>query len=125
MMTNTKLKHGFILYFLCVFLCVQIMGHNRSDSFCGENSVFINEALLQMSLNHLNRSNSPLVYQNYVHGVNQPNSDLSRTSENQTNCNMDTSCQPAFAGELSKSADLCHHTAISCTSNTDDCNNRK
>ncbi|XP_077203533.1 rho guanine nucleotide exchange factor 28 isoform X2 [Paroedura picta] len=102
----------------------EIMGHNRSDSFCGENSVFINEALLQMSLNHLNRSNSPLVYQDYVHGINQPNSDLSRTSENQTNCNMDTSYQPAFTGDLSKSTDLCHHTASSFTSNTDDCNNR-
>nr|XP_056704998.1 rho guanine nucleotide exchange factor 28 [Euleptes europaea] len=102
----------------------RIMGHNRSDSFCGENSVFINEALLQMSLNHLNRSNSNLVYQDCVHGVNQPNSDLSRTSENQTNCNMDSSCQQAFTGELSKSADLCHHTASSCTSNSNSCNNR-
>ncbi|XP_048360255.1 rho guanine nucleotide exchange factor 28 isoform X2 [Sphaerodactylus townsendi] len=102
----------------------EIMGHNRSDSFCGENSVFINEALLQMSLNHLNKSNSNLVYQNYVHGVNQPNSSLSRTSENQTNCNMDSSCQQTFTEELSKSADLCHHTATPCKSNTDSCNNR-
>ncbi|XP_015269071.1 PREDICTED: rho guanine nucleotide exchange factor 28 [Gekko japonicus] len=102
----------------------RIMGHNRSDSFCGESSVFINEALLQMSLNHLNRSNSPLVYQDCVHGLNRPNLDLSRTSENQTNCNTDTSCQPAFTSELSKPADLCHHAVSSCTSNTDDCNNR-
>ncbi|XP_060091793.1 rho guanine nucleotide exchange factor 28 [Heteronotia binoei] len=102
----------------------RIMGHNRSDSFCGENSVFINEAVLQMSLNHLNRSNSALVTQDYVRGVNQPNSDLSRTSENQTSCKMNTSCQPAFTGELSKSADISHQAASSCTSNTEDYNNR-
>ncbi|XP_054842768.1 rho guanine nucleotide exchange factor 28 isoform X1 [Eublepharis macularius] len=102
----------------------RIMGHNRSDSFCGETPIFINEALIQMSLNHLNRSNSTLVYQDYVHGVNLPNLDLSRTTENQTNWNVDTSCQQAYiGGDLSKSKELCHHTASSCTSYTDTCNN--
>ncbi|XP_061476988.1 rho guanine nucleotide exchange factor 28 isoform X2 [Rhineura floridana] len=102
----------------------EIMGQNQSDSFCGENSVFINEAIVQMSLNCLNRSNSALVYQDSVCSVNLPNSDLSRTTENQVNLNMDISCQQVVIGDLSKSSRLDHHIPSSSTSHTDACNNR-
>ncbi|KAJ6669810.1 hypothetical protein lerEdw1_000359 [Lerista edwardsae] len=76
----------------------EIMGHNQSVSFCGDSAVFINEAIVQMSLNHLNRSNSTLVYQDRVHGVNLPNSDLLRTNENQVNLNVDVSYQQVYTG---------------------------
>ncbi|XP_066468642.1 rho guanine nucleotide exchange factor 28 [Tiliqua scincoides] len=103
----------------------EIMGHNQSDSFCGDSAVFINEAIVQMSLNHLNRSNSTLVYRDRVHGVNLPNSDVSRTSENQFNLNMNVSYEQVNTGDLSQSTGLCHHISSSSTSNTDACNNRK
>uniref|UniRef100_A0A8D2IWC0 Rho guanine nucleotide exchange factor 28 n=1 Tax=Varanus komodoensis TaxID=61221 RepID=A0A8D2IWC0_VARKO len=104
----------------------EIMGCNKLDSFCGENSVFINEAMVQMSLNRLNRSNSALVYQDSVHGASLPNTDLSRTTENLANLNMDISCQQVTStGNLSKSAGLCHSTPSSSTSHTDAFNNRK
>ncbi|XP_044302416.1 rho guanine nucleotide exchange factor 28 isoform X2 [Varanus komodoensis] len=102
----------------------EIMGCNKLDSFCGENSVFINEAMVQMSLNRLNRSNSALVYQDSVHGASLPNTDLSRTTENLANLNMDISCQQVTStGNLSKSAGLCHSTPSSSTSHTDAFNN--
>lgn len=101
----------------------EIMGGNQSDSFCGDGGVFINEAIVQMSLNHLNRSNSTLLYQDRVHGVNVPNSDVSRTKENQVNHNMDVSYEEVYTGDLSKSTGLSHHTSSSCPSNTDACNN--
>ncbi|XP_033019615.1 rho guanine nucleotide exchange factor 28 isoform X4 [Lacerta agilis] len=101
----------------------EIMGHKESDCFCGENSVFINEAIVQMSLNRLNRSNSSLVYQDSVRGVNLPNSDLSRTPENQLKINMDISSQQAFTGDPSKSSRLCHHPLSFSAGHTDACNN--
>uniref|UniRef100_A0A8C3XLP8 Rho guanine nucleotide exchange factor 28 n=1 Tax=Chelydra serpentina TaxID=8475 RepID=A0A8C3XLP8_CHESE len=87
----------------------EIMGHNQSESLCAENSFFINEALVQMSLNSLNRSNPSLVYQDGVYGINITNSDITRTSEN----------QPAVTNELWKSTVPCHQVSSSCKSNKD------
>ncbi|XP_074851528.1 rho guanine nucleotide exchange factor 28 [Carettochelys insculpta] len=91
----------------------EIMEHNQSENICGENSFFINEALVQMSLNHLNRSNPSLIYQDGVYGINVSNSDISRTSEN----------APAVTQELWKSAASCHQVSCSHKSNKDACNN--
>ncbi|XP_072848742.2 rho guanine nucleotide exchange factor 28 isoform X2 [Pogona vitticeps] len=101
----------------------EIMRHYQSESFCSENSVFIKEAIVQMSLNHLNRSNSALAYQDSVRGINLPSSDVSRTAENQIKLNMDNSCQHTSPDDLSKSTGLFHHTSSSSTSHTDACNN--
>ncbi|XP_075788373.1 rho guanine nucleotide exchange factor 28 isoform X1 [Pelodiscus sinensis] len=90
----------------------EIMGRNQMESFCGENSFFINEALVQMSLNSLNRSNPTLVYQDGVYGINTASSEISRTSEN----------PPAVTHELWKSTAPCHQVS-SCKSNKDSCNN--
>ncbi|KAM6475246.1 rho guanine nucleotide exchange factor 28 isoform 3-T3 [Liasis olivaceus] len=92
----------------------EIMGPLHLDSFCGENSVNIKETLVQMSLNHLNRSNS-LAYQDCGHSVNLTDSESPRRTENQLNFNMDISCQQAFPADLSKSTGLCHHTTSSNT----------
>uniref|UniRef100_A0A8C8RPL7 Rho guanine nucleotide exchange factor 28 n=1 Tax=Pelusios castaneus TaxID=367368 RepID=A0A8C8RPL7_9SAUR len=86
----------------------EIMGHNQSESLCPENSFFINEALVQMSLKSLNRSNPSLVYQDGVYGINISNSDRTRTSEN----------QPAVTNEFWKSAAPCYQIC-----NKDACNN--
>ncbi|XP_037758961.1 rho guanine nucleotide exchange factor 28 isoform X5 [Chelonia mydas] len=91
----------------------EIMGHNQSESLSAENSFFINETLVQMSLNSLNKSNPSLVYQDGVYGINVTNSDITRTSEN----------QPAITNELWKSTAPCHQVSSSCKSNKDACNN--
>ncbi|XP_060617656.2 rho guanine nucleotide exchange factor 28 isoform X1 [Anolis sagrei] len=101
----------------------EITRHSQPDSFCGENSVFINEAIVQMSLNRLNRSHSAIVYQDSEHGRNLPNSGLLRTTENQVNLNVDIACQQMFTGDRSKSTDLSHHTSSSSTNHRDACNN--
>ncbi|XP_073200369.1 rho guanine nucleotide exchange factor 28 isoform X8 [Lepidochelys kempii] len=91
----------------------EIMGHSQSESLSAENSFFINETLVQMSLNSLNKSNPSLVYQDGVYGINVTNSDITRTSEN----------QPAITNELWKSTAPCHQVSSSCKSNKDACNN--
>ncbi|XP_043370621.1 rho guanine nucleotide exchange factor 28 isoform X7 [Dermochelys coriacea] len=91
----------------------EIMGHNQSESLSAENSFFINETLVQMSLNSLNKSNPSLVYQDGVYGINLNNSDITRTSEN----------QPAITNVLWKSTAPCHQVSSSCKSNKDACNN--
>ncbi|KAJ7335847.1 hypothetical protein JRQ81_013788, partial [Phrynocephalus forsythii] len=99
----------------------EITRHGQSESFCSENSIFINEAIVQMSLNHLNRSNSALVYQDSMCGIKLPSSDVSRTMENEVNLNMDISCQQTSSDDLLKSTGICHH--CSSTSHTDASNN--
>uniref|UniRef100_A0A8C6VE63 PH domain-containing protein n=1 Tax=Naja naja TaxID=35670 RepID=A0A8C6VE63_NAJNA len=101
----------------------EIMGPLHLDSFCGENSAIIKETLVQMSLNHLNRSNS-LAYQDCGNSVNLTDSDLPRRTENQANFNMDISCQQTFTADLSKSTEPRHHPSSN-TNQSDACNNRK
>ncbi|ETE69715.1 Rho-guanine nucleotide exchange factor, partial [Ophiophagus hannah] len=101
----------------------EIMGPLHLDSFCGENSAIIKETLVQMSLNHLNRSNS-LAYQDCGNSVNLTDSELPRRTENQANFNMDISCQQTFTADLSKSTGPRHHPSSN-TNQSDVCNNRK
>uniref|UniRef100_A0A8C6ZVP5 PH domain-containing protein n=1 Tax=Nothoprocta perdicaria TaxID=30464 RepID=A0A8C6ZVP5_NOTPE len=86
----------------------EIMGRNSSDSLHGENSFYLNEAVVHMSLSGLNRSDSSLVYEDGVYGLNSSNSDTARTSENQVHLKMDTSCQPTLTNELWKSSGPYH-----------------
>ncbi|KAH0628030.1 hypothetical protein JD844_008693 [Phrynosoma platyrhinos] len=102
----------------------EIMRQYQSDSFCDE-KVFINEAIVQMSLNRLNRSNSTIVYQDSEHGINLPNSSLPRTTENQVNLNMDIACPQMFTDDHSKCTGLSHHTSSFSTNHRDASNNRK
>uniref|UniRef100_A0A8B9PIS2 Rho guanine nucleotide exchange factor 28 n=1 Tax=Apteryx owenii TaxID=8824 RepID=A0A8B9PIS2_APTOW len=101
------------------FFLLQIMGHNSSDSLHGENSFYFNEAVVHMSLSSLNRSDSPLVYEDGVYGLNISNSDTARTSENQVHLKMDTSCQPTLTNELWKSSGPYQQVSFSCKSNKD------
>ncbi|NXE44618.1 ARG28 factor, partial [Casuarius casuarius] len=101
----------------------EIVGHNSSDSLHGENSFYLNEAVVHMSLSSLNRSDSSLVYEDGVYGLNISNSDTARTSENQVHLKMDSSCQPTLTNELWKSSGPYQQVSFSCKSNKDAFNN--
>ncbi|NWY02443.1 ARG28 factor, partial [Nothoprocta ornata] len=101
----------------------EIMGRNSSDSLHGENSFYLNEAVVHMSLSGLNRSDSSLVYEDGVYGLNSSNSDTARTSENQVHLKMNTSCQPTLTNELWKSSGPYQQVSFSCKSNKDAFNN--
>ncbi|XP_027739082.1 rho guanine nucleotide exchange factor 28 isoform X3 [Empidonax traillii] len=101
----------------------EIMGHNQLDSLHGENEFYFNEAVVCMSLRSLDRSDSSLVYEDGVYGLNISNSDVVRTSENQVDLKMDASCQPALTSALWKSIGPYQQMSFSCKSNKDSFNN--
>ncbi|XP_032532449.1 rho guanine nucleotide exchange factor 28 isoform X9 [Chiroxiphia lanceolata] len=101
----------------------KIMGHNQLDSLNGENEFYLNEAVVCVSLRSLDRSDSSLVYEDGVFGLNISNSDVARTSENQVDLKMDTSCQPALTSALWKSTGPYQHVSLSCKNNKDSFNN--
>ncbi|XP_074138367.1 rho guanine nucleotide exchange factor 28 isoform X2 [Sminthopsis crassicaudata] len=101
----------------------EVTGLNRSDSFCHENSFFINEALVHMSLNTVNKSNSSGVHQDIIFPLNISNSDLTRTSENQTDLKMDLSYHSNVTHELWRATDPGHQVPNLLRGNKDCCNN--
>ncbi|XP_063277536.1 rho guanine nucleotide exchange factor 28 isoform X2 [Prinia subflava] len=96
----------------------EIMGHNQLDSLHGGNAFYFNEAVVCVSLSRINRSDSSLVYEDGVYGMNISNSDVAETSENQ-DLKMDTSCQPALTSALWKSTSPYQQMSFSCKSNKD------
>ncbi|NXF11768.1 ARG28 factor, partial [Smithornis capensis] len=101
----------------------EIMGHNQLDSLHGENEFYFNEAVVcRVSLSSLNRSDSSLLYEDGVYGLNNSNSDVARTSENEVEFKMDT-CQPALTSALWKSIGPYQQMSFSCKSNKDFFNN--
>ncbi|NXA88025.1 ARG28 factor, partial [Melanocharis versteri] len=94
----------------------EIMGHNQLDSLHGENAYYFNEAVVCVSLSRINRSDSSLIYEDGVYGMNISNSDVG-TSENQG------SCQPALTSALWKSTSPYQQMSFSCKSNKDSFNN--
>ncbi|NXI15928.1 ARG28 factor, partial [Irena cyanogastra] len=101
----------------------EIMGHNQLDSLHGENAFYFNEAVVCVSLRRINRSNSSLVYEDGVYGMNISNSDVAGTSENQVDLKMETSCQPALTSALWKSTSPYQQMFLSCKSNKGSFNN--
>ncbi|XP_027527329.1 rho guanine nucleotide exchange factor 28 isoform X7 [Neopelma chrysocephalum] len=101
----------------------KIMDHNQLDSLHGENEFYFNEAVVCVSLRSLDRSDSSLIYEDGVFGLNISNSDVPRTRENQVDLKMDTSCQPALTSALWKSTGPYQHMSLSCKSNKDSFNN--
>ncbi|KAM6104741.1 LOW QUALITY PROTEIN: rho guanine nucleotide exchange factor 28 [Pterocles gutturalis] len=116
-------KHGRQSSLLSSTGSYEIMGHNQSDSLRGENTFYLNEAVVCVSLSSLNRSESSLVYEDGVYGLNISNSDIERTSETQVDLRMDTSCQPALTSALWKSTGPYQQMSFSCKSNKDAFNN--
>ncbi|NWQ77209.1 ARG28 factor, partial [Columbina picui] len=116
-------KHGQQSSLLSSTGSYEIMGHNQSNSLHGENTFYLNEAVVCVSLSSLSRSDSSLVYADGVYGLNISNSDTARTNENQVDGKMDTSCQPALTDALWKSTGPCQQMSVSCKSNKDAFNN--
>ncbi|KAH0512739.1 Rho guanine nucleotide exchange factor 28 [Microtus ochrogaster] len=77
----------------------EVMELNRAESLCQEDSFFINEALVHMSLNTSNKPNpSGVPWDTYPPGVSP--FDLVRTSDNQTELKRDVSQPPDVNHEL-------------------------
>lgn len=121
-LTKVKVKFS-VLFFAGFFPLLQIMGHNQLDSLHGENAFYFNEAVVCVSLRRINRSNSSLVYEDGVYGMNISNSDVGGTSENQGDLKMDSSCQPALTSALWKSTSPYQQMSFSCKSSKDSLNN--
>ncbi|XP_058683477.1 rho guanine nucleotide exchange factor 28 isoform X2 [Poecile atricapillus] len=97
----------------------EIMGHNQLDRIHGENAFYFNEAVVCMSLTRINSSDSSLICEDGVYGMNISNSDVAGNSENQLNLKMDTSCQQALTSALWKSTSPYQQMSFSCKSNKD------
>ncbi|XP_040306868.1 rho guanine nucleotide exchange factor 28 isoform X3 [Herpailurus yagouaroundi] len=102
---------------------LQVMELNRSESLCHENSFFINEALVQMSLNTYNKSTPSGVHQDAAYPQNISNSDLVRTSENQVDLHLDVSQPLDVNHELWTAAGSCHQIPPLHQSSKDSCKN--
>ncbi|NXT65611.1 ARG28 factor, partial [Chaetops frenatus] len=100
----------------------KIMGRNQLDSLHGENAFYFNEAVVCVSLSRIHRSDSSLLYEDGVYGMNISNSDVAGTSENQVDLKMDA-CQPALTCALWKSPSPYQQMSFSCKSNKDSFNN--
>ncbi|XP_074877324.1 rho guanine nucleotide exchange factor 28 isoform X3 [Buteo buteo] len=116
-------KHGQQSSLLSSTGSYEIMGHNQLDSLHGENTFYLNEAVVYVSLSSLNRSASSLVYEDGVYGLNISNSDRARTSENQVDLKVDTSCQPALTSALWKPTGPYQQMSFSSKTNKDAFNN--
>lgn len=78
---------------------MQVMELSRAESLCHEDSFFINEALVHMSLNTSNKPNpSGVPWDPYPPRVSP--FDLVRTSDNQTELKRDVSQTPDVNHEL-------------------------
>ncbi|XP_053444781.1 rho guanine nucleotide exchange factor 28 isoform X2 [Nycticebus coucang] len=86
----------------------EVLELNRSESLCHENSFFINEALVQMSLNTFNKPNPAGIHQDAVSPPNMSYSDLERTSENQVDLKTDISQPSDVNHELWTATGPCH-----------------
>uniref|UniRef100_A0A452TPQ4 Rho guanine nucleotide exchange factor 28 n=1 Tax=Ursus maritimus TaxID=29073 RepID=A0A452TPQ4_URSMA len=101
----------------------EVMELNRSESLCHENSFFINEALVQMSLNTYNKSTLSGVHQDATYPQNIANSDLVRTSENQVDLQLDVSPPLDVNHELWTAAGSCHQIPPLHPRSKDSCKN--
>ncbi|XP_069348869.1 rho guanine nucleotide exchange factor 28 isoform X2 [Eulemur rufifrons] len=101
----------------------EVMELNRSESLCHENSFFINEALVQMSLNTFNKPNPSGIHQDATSPPNMSNSDLVRTSENQVDLKMDVSQPSDVNHELWTAPGSCHQIPPLHESSKDSCKN--
>lgn len=96
---------------------------NRSESLCHENSFFINEALVQMSLNTFHKPNPSGIHWDTTYPSNVLTSDLVRTSDNQVDLKTDISQSSDVNHELWISAGPCQHIPPLFESRKDSCKN--
>lgn len=108
---------------IIVFFLAQVMALNQSETLCHENSFFINEALLQMSLNPLNKPTPPDIHQDAAYPPGICPSDLVRTTENQVDLKTDVSQPSDINHELWIAAGACHQIPPLHQSSKDSCKN--
>ncbi|XP_010851840.1 PREDICTED: rho guanine nucleotide exchange factor 28 isoform X1 [Bison bison bison] len=102
---------------------LEVMELNRSETLRHENSFFINEALVQMSLNPLNKPPPPGIHQDAAYPPGIPHSDLVRTTENQVDLKTDVSQPSDINHELWIAAGACHQIPPLHQSSKDSCKN--
>ncbi|XP_061045338.1 rho guanine nucleotide exchange factor 28 isoform X3 [Eubalaena glacialis] len=102
---------------------MEVMELNQSEGLCHENSFFINEALVQMSLNTLNKPTPAAIHQDATYPPSISHSDLVRTSENQVDLKMNISQPLDVNHELWIAAGSCHQIPPLHQSSKDSCKN--
>ncbi|XP_057396587.1 rho guanine nucleotide exchange factor 28 isoform X5 [Balaenoptera acutorostrata] len=102
---------------------LQVMELNQSEGLCHENSFFINEALVQLSLNTLNKPTPADIHQDATYPPSISHSDLVRTSENQVDLKMNISQPLDVSHELWIAAGSCHQIPPLHQSSKDSCKN--
>ncbi|XP_052515132.1 rho guanine nucleotide exchange factor 28 [Budorcas taxicolor] len=102
---------------------LEVMELNQSETLCHENSFFFNEALVQMSLNPLNKPTPPDIDQDAAYPPGVSHSDLVRTSENQVDLKTDVSQPSDINHELWIAAGACHQIPPLHQSSKDSCKN--
>ncbi|XP_046521558.1 rho guanine nucleotide exchange factor 28 isoform X7 [Equus quagga] len=103
----------------------EVMELNQSESLCHENSFFINEALVQMSLNTFNEPTPSDILQDATYLPNISNSDLVRTRKNQVDLKTDVSQPSDVNHELWTATGSCHQIPPLHPSGKDSCKNEK
>ncbi|XP_036266740.1 rho guanine nucleotide exchange factor 28 isoform X3 [Pipistrellus kuhlii] len=101
----------------------EVMELNRSESLHDENSLFINDALGQMSFNTSDQPTPPATRQDAAYPPSISNSDSERTSENQVDLQTDVSQPTGENHELWTAAESCHPPAPHHQSSEDACQN--
>ncbi|XP_029430756.1 rho guanine nucleotide exchange factor 28 isoform X2 [Rhinatrema bivittatum] len=86
----------------------EVIGQSQSNSSLDEDSVYINEALVHMSFNNCNRSNSPLAHLDHVNENIHSSSDITRTTEIQSSHQMDASSYSTAINKPLNCIRLCH-----------------
>ncbi|XP_010633470.1 rho guanine nucleotide exchange factor 28 isoform X2 [Fukomys damarensis] len=94
---------------------------NRSESLWHENSFFVNEALVQMSLNVFSKPSLSGIYQDAACPTHTPNSDSLRTGENQGVFKTDVSQSADVDPGLWTAAEPCHQIPPLHDGNRDSC----
>ncbi|KAJ1070279.1 hypothetical protein K5549_006827 [Capra hircus] len=102
---------------------LEVMELNQSETLCHENSFFFNEALVQMSVNPLNKLTPPDIHQDAAHPPGVSHSGLARTSENQVDLKTDVSQPSDINHELWIAAGACHQIPPLHQSSKDSCKN--
>ncbi|KAG8524641.1 Rho guanine nucleotide exchange factor 28, partial [Galemys pyrenaicus] len=101
----------------------EVMELNRSESLCHQNSFFINEALVQMSLNTFSRPTPSDIHQDVTYPVNISDSEPVRTSRSQVDLKMEASQLSDVSPELCPAAGSRHQIPPPHQSSNDSCGN--
>lgn len=109
--------------YIFLYFLTQVMELNQSESLCRENSFFINEALVQMSLNTFTRPTPSGVHEDAAYPPRLSNSDSGRTGENRADLKMNVSQSRDVNHELWAAAGSCHQIPPLHQSNKESCKN--